>query len=99
MSGGSYNFLCDRMNASDCAPLLHDLRRMRRQLETYGECGRDARQDFDFLIACLDMASHMARRLSNIAHDVEWHESCDYSEDQVRQALMAYRSAAGQTGG
>lgn len=94
MSGGSYNYLCD----ADIEDLLNgkqvDLDEMSARLVGLGYA-EDAARETEELILMLRQfkvrADVRLRRLRDVWHAVEWWDSCDYSEDQVRQALAKYR--------
>lgn len=93
MSGGSYGYLCDKGSGSDVVPLLGVHEEMLAQLVTYGEAGRGARVDLEMLIQLERLAFSLHDRLRDVFHDVEWHVSCDYGEDQVRECLKKYNEA------
>lgn len=77
MSGGSYNYLYRDVEK---VAENEDLRRM---IDRLGELGHG------------DIAADLAnlRRLAPVLHAVEWHDSCDWSMDQVAAAAEEYRDA------
>lgn len=92
MSGGSFDYLCHKY-AVDVVPLLQTHKEMLVQLRTYGEVARQAMADFEMLIELQKLAGALHDRLRDVMHDVEWHVSCDYGEDQVREGLKKYNEA------
>lgn len=92
MSGGSFNYLY-RHYARDVVPLAQAHMEMLAQLRTYGEVARQAIADFEMMIELQKLAGALHEKLSDVMHDVEWHVSCDYGEDQVREGLKKYNEA------
>lgn len=93
MSGGSYNYLC----YSDFEQLIErqgDLEAMSARLAGLG-WAEDAARETEELIVLLRQwkvrAETRVERLKDVWHAVEWWDSSDYGEDQVRQAVATYR--------
>jgi|SRR6187402_151479 len=97
MSGGSYNYL----HGADADDLLSgksaDLARMAERLAGL-DYAEDAARETEELILIVRQfrirAEARMERLAGVWHAVEWWDSCDYSEDQVKQALAKYRGEA-----
>jgi hypothetical protein len=99
MSGGSYNYL-GSICYDDLAELLSkesDLRDMADRLAGLGYA-QDAAAETEELLVMLRQwktrAEVRVRRLIDVWHAVEWWDSCDWSEEQVRTALERYRAGS-----
>lgn len=90
MSGGSFGNLYNANSMCEVAPCLPSYEEMADQLVTYGEVGRQARRDMEMLINCQRLSRNLHERLERVMHDVEWHVSRDYGEDQVKEQLAKY---------
>lgn len=94
MSGGSYNYLCHTFDLESLVAHRHNLRDMAERLGRLG-WAKDAAVETRTLLADLDALEvhHEAtrERLYEVWKAVEWWDSCDWSEDQVRTALLKYR--------
>jgi hypothetical protein len=97
MSGGAYDYLCNK-DAEDAFDdtVQQNLRRMADRLAGLGYA-EDAARETEELICMIAQAevrvSVRMRRLSSVWRSVEWWDSCDSSEDYVRDALAEYRKA------
>ncbi len=97
MSGGSYNYLCFR-SANELFSLStqEDLSAMSDRLAALGYA-QDAARETEELLAIVRQATIRLQvridRLSNLWRAVEWVDSGDSVEDQIRDALAAYRKA------
>lgn len=97
MSGGSYNYL-GSICYDDLAELLtkeSDLRDMADRLAGLGYAEDAARETEELLVMLRQWktrAEVRVRRLATVWHAVEWWDSHDWSEDQVRKALATYRA-------
>ncbi len=97
MSGGSYNYLGTISN-DDLAELLTkegEIRAMADRLAGLGYAQDAARETEELLVMLRQWktrAEVRVRRLAGVWHAVEWWDSCDWSEDQVRRSLAEYRS-------
>lgn len=80
MSGGSYDYLCNR-DSSDIDERVTDLERMADRLAELMQRIRQYQVHTDVIIA----------RLVKVWKAVEWWDSGDWSEDAVRKALGDYR--------
>lgn len=100
MSGGSYNYL-GSICYDDLAELLGketDLQAMADRLAGLGYANDAARETEELLVMLRQWkirADVRVRRLLDVWHAVEWWDSCDWSEDQVREALGKYRGGEG----
>ena len=97
MSGGSFNYLCDR----DAVDLIHDDRDlvvMRKALAEYPHAAQAvaltdrALAHLAVIRTHLDALAAMRRDLYDVHHAVEWHRSADVSEDAVTRALAAFNT-------
>ena len=98
MSGGSFNYLCvqepDQIMANDS-----HLQAMADALAALGYADDAAAETEELLLTVRQMRnriSAMARRLSDVHYAVEWWKSGDWSEDQVKDALLKYRGESGR---
>lgn len=100
MSGGSYNYLCDAQDLEDLHNRRHDLRDMADRLAGLGYA-QDAAAETEELLVLFQQweirASVRLKRLADVWKAIEWWDSCDSSEDRVREALAAYRGDTGET--
>ena len=95
MSGGAYEYLY--VWAGD----LEELIKRRLVLEAMSErlsglpYAADAALETERLIAMIERCETQVRvrgeALQDVWHAVEWWDSADYSEDQVKEALAKYR--------
>ena len=88
MSGGSFNYLYS--HAGGLEDQRGDIEEMARLLVTVEGGERAARATRDVL-RLLDGAERIAQSLSDVWLAAEWWQSCDYSEDQVREALAGFK--------
>jgi hypothetical protein len=96
MSGGSFDYLCDR-SADELLTALPTMRRMAAALTEAG--AGDAALETEALVLAVEHALRQIearrRRLDRVWHAIEWWKSGDWSEDQFRAALAAYREGGG----
>lgn len=88
MSGGSFNYLCDAGNLEELARKADDLTDMGRALFEYApDHPATART-----VALVKLISET--RIDNSLRDVweamEWWKSCDWSEDDLKNALAEF---------
>jgi len=99
MSGGSYNYLCHAFDLDDLLSSRGSLREMADRLAGLGYA-EDAAKETEELLILLNQWSVRAEvrrnRLAKVWKAVEWWDSCDSGEDDVREALAAYRGEPGQ---
>lgn len=99
MSGGSFNYL-GAICYDDLSDLLakeSDLEAMADRLAGLGWAEDAARETQELLVMLRQWkirAEVRAQRLINVWHAVEWWDSHDWSEQQVRDALARYRGEA-----
>lgn len=94
MSGGSYNYLCDSWDIDDLISKRGDLEQMSARLAGLGWAEDAARETEELLVMLRQWeirAETRIKRLRDVWKAVEWWDSCDYGEDQVREALAEYR--------
>jgi hypothetical protein len=100
MSGGSYGYLCDTWELEQLTRRQGSLEAMAARLAGLGYAKDAAAETLELLLALRQFEINaMVRidRLKGVWKAVEWWDSNDYSEDQVREALEEYR--AHQLGG
>lgn len=94
MSGGSYNYLCYK-GPSELLDSGHaDLESMALRLAGLGYATDAARETEKLLLILRQTEVQLAariNRLSAIWHAIEWWDSCDSGEDEVKFALEQYR--------
>lgn len=92
MSGGSYNYLY--LHTGGLEAQRGDIEDMRDRLQGLAEEGVAgaalAAEQTRAILAHFDLAEEKAQTLSDVWHAVEWRDSCDYGDDQVREALAKY---------
>jgi hypothetical protein len=94
MSGGSYNYLCRALDLEDLLKQKADLESMFERLAGLGYAPEAAAETYQLLLSLRVMESRAevhVQRLRDLWKAVEWWDSCDWSEDQVKEALAAYR--------
>lgn len=100
MSGGSYNYLCDVWDLDKLLQQEYSLEQMAARLAGLG-WARDAARETEELLVMLrqwQVSAHVrVERLREVWKAVEWWDSCDWSEEQVREALAKYRGEEAQT--
>lgn len=100
MSGGSYNYLYSSWDLEMLFKRLPDLENMAQRLAGLGYA-RDVAMETESLLLTLRQAdvAIMARveRLKDVWHDVEWWDSMDGGEDDVKAAIEKYRAIATET--
>ena len=90
MSGGSYNYLC--YNTDELTSHRGSLKAMAERLAALG-WAPEAAEATQRLIDDLDRVAAAAEALKDVWHAVEWWDSCDYGEDQVREEIDRYRAS------
>lgn len=94
MSGGSYNYLCRAEDLEDLIGKAYYLEQMATRLTGLGYAEDAARETEELLVMLRQWqvrAEVRIRRLEGVWKAIEWWDSCDYSEAQVREALAEYR--------
>jgi hypothetical protein len=86
MSGGSYNYLCNRYLSND----TEDVERMAARLRELGH--EDAAQRTEEVVGAMKLAASIQEELSDVWRAVEWIDSCDSSEGDERRAVEAWRA-------
>ena len=93
MSGGSYNYLCNRM-ADEILQIEGDIENMTERLASLGYA-KDAAKETALLLARMRTfevyVETAMERLRDVWKAVEWWDSADWGEDEVKQALEKYR--------
>lgn len=95
MSGGSFNYLCHTWDLNDLVEKRGSLEAMATELSGLGYAQDAARETEELLVMLRQWevrAGVRIERLREVWKAVEWWRSCDYGEDQVREALAEYRS-------
>ena len=100
MSGGSFSYLCfkEPEELFEDAP-VESLSEMAEALRAAG--ADDAAAETQTIVTIVQAQRHRVRvhaeRLRSVWHAMEWWKSCDYSEEQFRSALAAYREEPTRT--
>ncbi|MFF8299576.1 hypothetical protein ACF07M_30010 [Streptomyces globisporus] len=101
MSGGSYNYLYAAADLEDINGKRHTLREMADRLAELGYA-QDAAAETEELLVMLQQweirAQVRSKRLAGVWKAIEWWDSCDSSEDDVKEALTKYRGDHDDTG-
>ncbi|MFJ9038004.1 hypothetical protein ACIRF8_15595 [Streptomyces sp. NPDC102406] len=99
MSGGSYNYLCRAFDLDDLLGARGSLREMADRLAGLGYA-EDAAKETEELLVLLNQwavrAEVRRNRLAPVWKAVEWWDSSDWGEDDVREALAEYRREPGE---
>lgn len=93
MSGGSYNYLC--YQTDDLTRHRSDLQQMAERLGGL-DWATGAAAATRNVIRLLDQAEAAAEKLGDVWKAVEWWDSADWGEDQVREAVAAYQHGEGE---
>lgn len=95
MSGGSYDYLY--VWADDLGELVqrrHHLQEMAERLSGL-PYARDAAIETERMLAAIERLEIQVKvrgeALKDVWHAVEWWDSCDWSEERVKEALAKYR--------
>jgi hypothetical protein len=93
VSGGSFNYLFIK-DADEVFANPTELRRMVQELTVFPEAA-DVAADAANALAVVDyqtarLQTHLDR-LKDVFHAIEWWQSGDWSEDDVRKAIAEYR--------
>lgn len=97
MSGGSYDYLCVK-DADELFHMEEQLQRMAARLAGLGYAEDAAMETEDVLAAVRQARVRLNARISRLGRvwrAVEWWDSGDYAEDQVRTAVEEYRESTG----
>lgn len=93
MSGGSYNYLY--LHTQGLEAQRGDIEAMRdrlQELEAQRVPGAAlAARQTRMVLNHLTLAERSAQALSEVWHAVEWWDSADYGEDQVREVLAEFK--------
>lgn len=93
MSGGSYNYLCVASDIADLLEKRQELKEMAERLEGL-PWARDAAIETWQLIHYIDRVQVRTeayiKSLKEVWHAVEWWDSGDWGEDQVRATLAEF---------
>lgn len=93
MSGGSYNYLCYK-DIEDLFPWGGNLEQMADRLAGLGYAEDAAKETVALILRMRQFqvwGDSMIDRLGPVWKAVEWWDSCDSSEDRVKEALAEYR--------
>jgi hypothetical protein len=97
MSGGSYNYL--HTHAGGLEAQRGDIEEMRDRLDGLAHDGvpgaAEAVSQTRAILQHFDQAEELAQRLSEVWRSVEWWDSSDGGEDDVREALALMLAKAG----
>lgn len=94
MSGGSYNYLAIKANNQDLCLVPDDLQRMADRLAGLPYATKAA-TDTAKVIEHLKAAQSHAEKVADVWYAVEWWDSGDWGEDQVKEALAKYEGGEG----
>ena len=101
MSGGSYEYLCFK-EADDLMNAQRTIQAMADRLAGLGYAEDAALETTDLLLVIRQATVAIEarkRRLERVWRAVEWWDSCDSSEEDVKLALADYRRAEDDGGG
>jgi hypothetical protein len=93
MSGGSYNYLCGKDQGS-IIDYQDELEKMSNRLAGLGYAVDAAKETEELILIIrqfLNRAGARIDRLSAVWKAVEWWDSCDWGEEELKEALTRYR--------
>lgn len=91
MSGGSFNYLCYAADTGMLGESRGAIEEMAEALDAYDQpAAAKAAERTRAVLLALSAADELARQLTDVWHAVEWHHSCDWSEEDVIKVLRAY---------
>lgn len=93
MSGGSYNYLFLHSRGLDCQ--RGDLEEMGKRLAGL-DFAQDAAEATRRVLALLDQAEAASQKLAEVWRAVEWWDSGDSGQDQVRESVIEYNRGDGR---
>jgi hypothetical protein len=94
MSGGSFNYLCRTWDLSDVLGKIGDLEAMSSALAALGYAQDAARETEELLVILRQwqvQTDVRLKRLTPMWKAMEWWQSCDWGEDDLKDALAEYR--------
>lgn len=96
MSGGSYNYLYSKSayDLINIHSVMDDMERMSARLASLGYANDAARETEELIVILRQVETRLQVRLDRLCgiwHAVEWWDSCDSSEDCVKDELLKYR--------
>lgn len=94
MSGGSFNYLCHAEDLGELWAKMDFLEEMASELHKLGyaeDVAVETKELFELLEKCNNEIDQKTKGLKEVWRAVEWWRSCDYGEDDVREALEKYR--------
>lgn len=97
MSGGSYNYLCFKV-AGEFGPDDSNLLAMIARLEDIGYAQAAHTKTVQVQTKLREVEALLAD-LTKVWYAVEWRDSCDWGEDQLRAELIRYEAAHLDTSG
>lgn len=95
MSGGSYDYLCYDDDLATLAENRTRLEEMAERLEglPWARVPAEQTRRLVYALDILDSRIRNATELRDVWHAVEWWDSCDYGEYQVREAVRKYEDS------
>ncbi len=93
MSGGSYNYLCFK-EIDELINMQSDLQDMSDRLAGLGyatDAARETQELIQIIRQSINRMEPIKKRLYGIWHAVEWWDSCDSGEDDLKSELKRYR--------
>lgn len=97
MSGGSYNYLSSKVGDSELLESYEDVEAMLQRLQELEYASEVAKEtesvlaDFDTLKQLEAKIQAKSRNLASVWHAVEWWDSRDWSEDEVKKAVSEFQ--------
>jgi uncharacterized protein YPO0396 len=93
MSGGSYEYICFA-DAEDLMSKTREIQEMSDRLAGLGYAPDAAKETQELLLTVRQYSNRinaMRERLQSVWRAVEWWDSCDSGEDELKKALDDYR--------
>jgi len=98
MSGGSYSYLCYK-DADQILEHLSEIEDMRDRLAGLGYAEDAAQETAELILIinqCFDRIDEITVRLAAVWKAVEWWDSGDSGEDDLKKALVEYGGKKGE---
>lgn len=95
MSGGSYNYLCfkDAEQLFNIQGIIEDMHERLSGLGYANDAALETEMVLDLIRLFRSRAAYHLERLHWIWYAVEWWDSGDYSEDDVKEEIEKYRAS------
>lgn len=100
MSGGSFNYLCNKDEAYQIMENKVEVEDMAQALFVlgYDDIAKDVRRLYEYIRSAEIRIEALAKILKPVFHAVEWYESSDYGKEELERELEKYRKCGVENG-